>query len=247
VTDGVEGVVRPVTEQVVHPITDRVVHPVTDRAVRPITGRVVPPVADDVVRPIGDLVEQIIGGLTEPSAPPESWPSLPQLPTLPGTPGLPELPGLPAIPGQTLPVGTAPQQPGGATDEHGSAGREAAKTARDESGAGAYGPRFGGGPAVAGGDVVHDHATATATDAGAGAGADGTRGAQVPAHQDPDGEPTGSLGHRSAVDNGSPRHGDAQAVALNERAQPRLVPGAAADVTAAGTRDRHRDIPAFPG
>jgi hypothetical protein len=70
---------------------------------------------------------------------------------------------------------------------------------------------------------------------------------QAPVHQVPDGDPTGALGRHSAVDNGSPRHGDAQAVALNERARPTLVPGAAADVTAAGTRDRHRDIPAFPG
>ena len=98
-----------------------------------------------------------------------------------------------------------------------------------------YGPRFAGGPAAAGDDVRHHTAT------------QGTRAAQAPVHQVPDGDPTGALGRHSAVDNGSPRHGDAQAVALNERARPTLVPGAAADVTAAGTRDRHRDIPAFPG
>ncbi|MEV0217871.1 hypothetical protein [Streptomyces sp. NPDC050704] len=242
VTDGVQRVVRPVTERVVRPVTEQVVRPVTERVVRPVTGRVVPPVAEGVVRPIGDLVDGITGGVTEPppsspSLPPSQWwPSWPQLPTLPG---LPELPGLPAVPGQTLPVGTAPQQPGGATDEHGAAGREAEEKARDE-GTGAYGPQFGGGSAVDGADV--DHAADQADDA---------RAVQAPARQAPDGgsdgDPTGSSGHRSAVDNGSPRHGDAQAVALNERAQLRLVPGAAADVTAAGTRDRHRDIPAFPG
>ncbi|MGP4044891.1 hypothetical protein [Streptomyces sp. 2A115] len=242
VTDGVQRVVRPVADGVARPVTERVLRPVTEDVVPPLTEDVVPPIADGVVRPIGGLLEQIAGGLTEPSAPPREWPSLPQLPTLPGLPGVPELPGLPAVPGRTLPVVTAPQPPGGATDEHGSAGREAEntvadKTARDEGAGTYYGPRLAGGQAVAGGDLRHDH-TADADDAGA---------VRVPARQAPDGDPTGVLGHRSAIDNGSSRHGDAQAVALNERAQLRLVPGAAADVSAAGTRDRHRDIPAFPG
>ncbi|WP_326728759.1 hypothetical protein [Streptomyces phaeochromogenes] len=229
VTDEVQRVVRPVTEPVVRPVVEQVV--------RPVTERVVPPVAEDVVRPIGDLVDQITGGVTggivERPAPPQWWPSLPQLPTLPGLPGLPELPGLPlpAVPGQTLPVGTAPQQPGGATDDH----RAAEKQSRDESAATVYGPRFAGGPAAAGDGVRHHAAT------------QGTWAAQAPVHQVPDGDPMGALGRHSAVDNGSPRHGDAQAVASNDRARSTLVPGAAADVTAAGTRDRHRDIPAFPG
>lgn len=237
VTDEVQRVVGPAAEPVVRPVTERVVRPVTERVVRPVTERVVPPVAEDVVRPIGDLVDQITGGVSggigERPAPPQWWPSLPQLPTLPGLPGLPEFPGLPlpAVPGQTLPAGTAPQQPGGATDDH----RAAEKQSRDDSAAVAYGPQFAGGLAAAGDEVRHQ------------TGTQGTRAVQAPVHQVPDGDPTGVLGRHSAVDNGSPRHGDAQAVALNERARPTLVPGAAADVTAVGTRDRHRDIPAFPG
>jgi hypothetical protein len=237
VTDEVQRVVRPVTEPVVRPVTERVVRPVAEQVVRPVTERVIPPVAQDVVRPIGDLVDQIAGGVTggivERPAPPQWWPSLPQLPTLPGLPGLPELPGLPlpAVPGQTLPVGTAPQQPGGAKDDH----RAAEKQSRDESAATVYGPRFAVGLTAAG-DGVRHHADIR-----------GTGAVQAPVHQVPDGDPTGALGRHSAVDNGSPRHGDAHAVAVNERARPTLVPGAAVDVTAAGTRDRHRDIPAFPG
>ncbi|MGA5501861.1 hypothetical protein [Streptomyces umbrinus] len=237
VTDEVQRVVRPVTEPVVRPVTGRVVRPVAGQVVRPVTERVIPPVAEDVVRPIGDLVDQITGGVTggivERPAPPQWWPSLPQLPTLPGLPGLPELPGLPlpAVPGQTLPVGTAPPQPGGAKDDH----RAAEKQSRDESAATVYGPRFAVGLAAAG-DGVRHHADIR-----------GTGAVQAPVHQVPDGDPTGALGRHSAVDNGSPRHGDGQAVALNERARPTLVPGAVVDVTAAGTRDRHRDIPAFPG
>jgi len=219
------------------PELPKAITPVTDelqRVVRPVAGPVVRPVTERVVGPIGDLVDQVTGGISggivERPAPPQWWPSLPQLPTLPGLPGLPELP-LPAVPGQTLPVGTAPQQPGGVTDDH----RAAEKQSRDDSAATAYGPQFAGGLAAAGVDVRH-HADTR-----------GTRAVQAPVHQVPDGDPTGALGRHSAVDNGSPRHGDAQAVALNERARPALVPGAAADVTAAGTRDRHRDIPAFPG
>ena len=223
----------PLTEHVVRPVAEGVVRPVTERVVRPVTEGVVPPAAERVVRPIGDLVGRITGGLAESPAPPKWWPALPQLPTLPGRPGLPGLPGvpgLPAVPGQTLPVGSVPQQPDGSAEKPATA----EKKARDE-GSTVHGPRYAAARAAAGDDVRHHTA------------AHGTRAAQAPVQQVPDGDPTGALGRHSAVDNGSPRHGDAQAVALNERARPTLVPGAAADVTAAGTRDRHRDVPAFPG
>ncbi|PSM44215.1 hypothetical protein C6Y14_07675 [Streptomyces dioscori] len=104
-----------------------------------------------------------------------------------------------------------------------------------------YGPRFAGGLAAADEDLRHQ------------GHADGARYTpvtgvvQAPVHRIPDGDPAGALARHSAVDNGSPRHGDAQAVTFNERARLTLVPGAAADVTAAGPRDRHRDTPAFPG
>lgn len=141
---GLPEAITPVTDEVqrvVRPVADPVVRPVTEQVVRPVTERVIPPVAEDVVRPIGDLVDQVTGGITggigERPAPPQWWPSLPQLPTLPGLPGLPESPGLPlpAVPGQTLPAGTASQQPGGATEDH----RAVEKQARDDSAVTAYG------------------------------------------------------------------------------------------------------------
>ncbi|GHA14937.1 hypothetical protein GCM10010372_13280 [Streptomyces tauricus] len=241
---------RPVTDEV-----QRVVRPVTEDVVRPVTGHVVPSAAGHVVQPIGDLVDQITDGIAdgigegvvEQPGPPQWWPSVPQLPTLPGVPELPELPEspglpLPAVPGQTLPVGSVaePQQSGDASDQR----QAAEKQSGGESGAdGAalYGPRFAGG-AVAVGDDVRDqgHARSARNTQVTGA-------VQAPVHQVPDGAPAGALTRHSAVDNGSPRHGDAQAVTLDERARPTLVPGAAADVTAGGLRDRHRDIPAFPG
>ncbi|WP_328494441.1 hypothetical protein OHS59_18110 [Streptomyces sp. NBC_00414] len=224
------------------------------RVVRPVTESLVRPVAERVVQPVGDLVDQITdgtgdglgdgpaGGIGEQPAPPQWWPSLPQLPTLPGAPELPGLPlPLPVVPGETLPAGTAaPQQPGGTTDEQQQAPDErqtAGKQSRGESVA-VYGPRVAVVPAAAGEDVRHRGHAGNTRATGVG---------QAPVHQVPDGDPTGASGRHLGVDNGSPRHGDAQAVTLNERARPTLVPGAAADVTAAGPRDRHRDIPAFPG
>ncbi|MFJ8936906.1 hypothetical protein ACIRL0_14535 [Streptomyces sp. NPDC102365] len=245
VADGAQGLVRPVTDDVVRPLVEGVVQQVPEH--------VVPPVAEHVVRPVGDLIHQITDGVAdgigegsvEQPAPPQWWPSEPQLPTLPGVPGLPEPPEspglpLPAVTGQTLPAGSAaePQQPDDVSDQR----RAAEKRSSGEHGAAAaYGPRFAGGLAAAGDDLGRQgHAPGARNTRAAGA-------VQVPVHQVPGGDPTGASACHFAVDNGSPRHGDAQAVTLNERVRPTLVRGAAADVVAAGPRDRHRDIPAFPG
>ncbi|MFE7073300.1 hypothetical protein ACFU96_24760 [Streptomyces sp. NPDC057620] len=252
VTDEVRHVVRPVTEEVVRPVTEHVVQPVTELVVPPASGHVVQPVGD-LVDQITDGIDGIVGGIAdglgegvvEQPDPPQWWPPASQVPTLPGLPELPEssvlplpLP-LPAIPGQTLPAGSAaqPQQPGGASDQQ----QAAEEQSGGGSGAAVYGPRFAGGLAATGDDARHQGRTRSAWDNHV------TGAAQAPVHQMPDSDPAGALARHSAVDNGSPRHGDAQAVTLNERARPTLVPGAAADVTAAGPRDRHRDIPAFPG
>ncbi|NGO48999.1 hypothetical protein [Streptomyces ureilyticus] len=242
VSDGVHRVVRPVTEQAMRPVTEQVVlpatekviWPVTDQVIRPVTDQVIRPATDGVVRPIGGLVEQVVGAGTAESGAPGSpwWPPLSILPGL-ELPGLPHLPGPPVLPGQTLPVGSQPQVPGGAADEDGAAGPDAGAKSGDRS-PGGYGPQFSGGHA--------------APEAGVHDNDEGARGAaQPPAHQEHEGAPRGALGHGSAADNGSPRHGDAHAVAFSNRAQLRLVPGIAAAVTAAETRDRYRDIPVFPG
>ncbi|MEU9185172.1 hypothetical protein AB0D14_11520 [Streptomyces sp. NPDC048484] len=240
---------QPGLPEAVVPATDevqRVVRPVIEQVVRPVTERVVAPAVGHVVRPIGDLVDQITDGVAEQPAPPQWWPSLPlpqpQSPTLPAVPGLPEPPGLspPALSGQTLPAGTAAQeqQQGGAAGKD--QDRAAEKHARGESVAAEFGPRFAGGRAAVADDDVRHHAHARGA-------AQVTRAAKAPVHQVPGGDPTGALRCHSAVDSGSPRHGDAQAVTFNGRVRPTLVPGAAADVTAAGIRDRHRNIPASPG
>ncbi|TPQ21841.1 hypothetical protein [Streptomyces sporangiiformans] len=203
-------------------------------ATAPVTGgvqRVVRPAAERVVRPIGDVVDQVADGFAEPPAS-SWWPPESELPAFPSSPYLPGLPALPAFPGQTLPVGSTPQQPDGVAEEHGATGLDAGESPGDES-TGVHGPQFTGGH--------------TAPDAGVRDNDEGARGAQSFARPAPNGDSKGALGHGSATDNGSSRHGDAQAVTFNDRAQLRLVPGTAAAVTVAETRDRHRDIPVFPG
>ncbi|MCX5050525.1 hypothetical protein [Streptomyces sp. NBC_00474] len=194
-------------------------------------------VADGVERPVGGLAEAVHAGLGEVTA---QIPPLSSLPALPGAPSLPSLPSLrslarfPAQPGRILPVpfthvpqsGAAGSVTEGAVDDRRSAAAGASGTA--------FGPRLTVGVSAAGATAHGDRQRA------AGAG-------HAPARQAPDGDPTGALGNQSAVNNGASRHGDAHAVALNHRAPLRLVPGAAAHADAAGTPDRHRDIPVFPG
>ncbi|MFF1718998.1 hypothetical protein [Streptomyces sviceus] len=237
----------PGTEPGTEPGTDTLTHPVGDKVLRPVTEDVVGAVVTGVVQPVGDLVETVTTGLTEtvgtPTQPTQpGWPTLPSLPeapswptlpTLPTVPGVPTVPGLPGTPGQTLPapapVTSAPQpQPG----DH-AARKPAGDEGSADSGAG-FGPRFVGHGTVT--ELVTHHPAHRATST-----------AHVPSHQAPSDSPDGALSGKSAVDNGSSRHGDAHAVTPHHRAPLRLVPGAAASVDAAGTRDRHRDIPVFPG
>ncbi|MEU9441877.1 hypothetical protein AB0D42_13360 [Streptomyces sp. NPDC048304] len=70
--------------------------------------------------------------------------------------------------------------------------------------------------------------------------------AGVPERPVPTGDPDGVLG-KPAADGSASRHGDAHAVTLGDRASVRLAPGATARVDAPRTRERHRDIPVFPG
>jgi hypothetical protein len=206
-------------------LTDALTHPVADQVVRPVTEQVIQSVDVRVVRPVGDLVRTVTDELGDAQG---TTPSLPGSPSLPILPGLPELPGLPGLPGQTLPAPVTTTPPGSA-DTSPTAGHA------DGSGAaakGMYGPRL----------------DADAARAGAHAPAQGRALAgHAPAHQAPSDDPTDALSGKSAVDNGTSRHGgDAHAVTLNHRAPYGLVLGAAGRVGADGTRDRHRDIPVSP-
>ncbi|MEU6654736.1 hypothetical protein ABZ904_36300 [Streptomyces sp. NPDC046900] len=193
------------------------------QVVRPVAEGVLRPVGEAVVRPVGGLVETVTDGLTEAPAP---LPSLPSEPSLPGVPGLLGLSGpqsRPASPAGALPAPSAAQQGGGTDDGNAVEQRET----------GAYGPR-----------VVLADTTATPF---AHPTPHLTRSPYTPPHQAPDSEPTGAYGDRQTADGGAPSQGDGHAVASHHRAPLTLVRGAIAVVTAHGTRDRHRDIPEFPG
>lgn len=191
---------------------------------------VVPPAADSVVRPVGDLVETVTGELGQ--APPKT---LPSLPSLPSPPSLPELPGPPSPPGAGGQVPSA-----GSGPQHSGAGAvpSSSRPVVRHGDAGTVGPTYYG-PARLGTD------TAGVAVRGEHRGVAPRSG---PDRQAPPGDPTGAPGGQAAVDSGTPRHGDPHAVVTpSHRAPLRLVPRAPAAVTAAGTRDRYRDIPLFPG
>jgi hypothetical protein len=230
---------KPPANPPAHPITEPLPHPGgADQVLTALPGGLVQSVGDRVLQPVGGLVETVTAGLGRTAAQIPPLSPLPSLPVLPGAeplPSLPTLPGLPAPPGRILPAPVAQAtQPGAA--EH-SAAEGAVDDRRSGAGASgtAYGSRF-----VA--DVTAADGTAAHGDGQRAAGA-----GYAPVQQAPDGDPTGAPVNRAAVDNGTSRHSDAHAVALNHRAPVRLVPGAAARAAAAGTRDRHRDIPVFPG
>jgi len=220
-------------------VTSSVVVP-ADPVPPPLTDGVVRSLGDRVVQPVGGLVETVTEGLGKVTAvvPPSSSPGLP---TVPSAPGLP-------VPGQTQ---TRPTQTRPTPAPH---APQPGRTEQSATGVSVDGAR------------PHAEAGASATPYGAraraGAGLGGaSRAAKAqparpqvtgpavvtPANHAPYGAPTGALSATPTVDDGTPRHGDGHAVALNHRAPLRLVPGDAVRPDAAETRDRHRDIPVPPG
>lgn len=200
-----------------------------------VTQHVVRSVDARVVRPVGDLVQSVAEGLTDVQAKVPPLPTLPEpsLPDSPSRPGMPTLPGLPESPPPPVHTLPAPETPASQPDSPvtSPAGGPASDGGSAAAGPLTYGPRF-----VADADGSEVVRTAVHRPAPAG-----------PAHRAPTGDPGGALGAKSAVDHGTPRHGDAHAVTPDHRAPLRLAPGAAARVDADGTRDRQRDIPVFPG
>ena len=150
---------------------------------------------------------------------------------------LPELPVDSELPGELLPAPVItvprPAQPQPQSPVAPGAGHEKSGAQAPVTAAVSYGPRL----------------TVVPLTSGRAAQAGGHRAARpvgAPTRPAPAGDPDGALG-KSAVDGAASRHGDAHAVTFVDRAPLRLVSGAAARVDAAGTRDRYRDIPVFPG
>jgi hypothetical protein len=218
-----------VTDTVTHADVTDTVAQVGDTVTRvaDTVRHVVRPAADSVVRPVGDLVETVTGELGQ--APPKTLPSLPSLPSLPELPGPPSAPG---AGGQVPSAGSGPQHSGAG------AVPSTSHAVVRHADAGNVGPTYYG-PARLGTDT--DGVAVRGEHRGVAPGSG-------PDRQAPPGDPTGAPGGQAAVDSGTPRHGDPHAVVTpSHRAPLRLVPGAPAAVAAAGTRDRYRDIPLFPG
>ncbi|MGJ5833347.1 hypothetical protein [Streptomyces ossamyceticus] len=147
------------------------------------------------------------------------------------------MPTLPTLPGETLPVEVTPRAPGAVRPDEADHGVDGGRERYVGPVRVVHGPFAGDGDVAA---VAVPH-----RDAGAG---DVRVGRTVePRGQGPGGVPTGALGGHSAVDNGGPRHAEPHAVTSLLRAPLSLAPGAIAADVADGTRERHRDIPEFPG
>ncbi|MFJ9345753.1 hypothetical protein [Streptomyces sp. NPDC101237] len=215
--------------------------PVVGETVRSVTGTVTTTVTATVTGTLDTVVTQGLGEVVrQVSHLPGDLTTLPgQLPAPPVPPGTSTAPPVPVPPAGSAPVpagsapGTAAARPAVPEEgrHHSPRTRTAAKTAVP------YGPR---GTVLAAapvpGTAAHPHT----------GGHRAARAFDGPNRPAPAGDTDGALG-KSVVDGGSARHGDAYAVTFADRAPLRLVPGTAAHTDAAGTPDRYRDIPVFPG
>ncbi|MFE0172737.1 hypothetical protein ACFWZ2_10510 [Streptomyces sp. NPDC059002] len=209
----------PGSEPVPEPVARTVRH-----VAEPVAESAVEPVTEPVVRPVGEVVHRVTGALREAPDPSELLPAQP----LPGS-------------GDGSGSGAEPAPaPDGAPDrgdrpsvvhegKHRS-GHSTAPRADVSYGTGSWRPGSG---ADRRGDVRH----------GAVVGEYGTGHGPLPVPVDP----SGAFGSATVGDGGAARHGDLHAAALDGRAPVRLLAGPGLSPESAPTRDRHRDIPEFPG
>jgi hypothetical protein len=227
------GAVRAVTERIAAPV-----HRVGERAVIPVQR-----IDAQAVTPVRDVVAAVYRSLEAAVAVPavekprSSAPSLP-MPDLAQAPdGLTQVPDAPAHlnpePKSTAP---RPQRHGGAVAPAPAEQKQRHARAQARTAIGAPTPVASYGPEA--GPAPQYGARASERHGAAAVGA--------PGYPSPSGDPAGVLG-KQAADVTAFRHGDAHAVTLDHRAPLRLTPGATACVDAPSTRERHRDVPVFPG
>ncbi|MFF8473267.1 hypothetical protein [Streptomyces sp. NPDC015414] len=248
VTATAKSVTAPATEagSVVAPDVEAA--PVAERAVTSVRGVTDGTVVERAVTSVGAVTERVVAPVRTVVRETAGTLDTARATALPGSSSLPvpQLPGIsdrlpvPQPPAPVTPeprpdrhVGMAPaagqaERPGAESAKH--PGHRAAAPARPS--AVTYGPDAGPSAAQA---PAHIPARSAAAAAGAPA--------QRPT---PPADPDGALG-KQATDGTASRHGDAHAIALDGRAPLRLLPGTTARVDAPGTRERHRDIPLFPG
>ncbi|MFK0281489.1 hypothetical protein ACIQVL_13615 [Streptomyces sp. NPDC090499] len=227
VVDGVGEAVRSVTgtasDTVTGTVSSPVTFPVTSALTESLTASLTGTLTETITRTLTETVRQVT-----------------ELPVVPVV-QVPELPVVsdPQAGSDPAPVTPAPgpaqAQPRTPVTHVAGHEKPATKAASaTATTAASYGPRNTAAVTFASGRAPH-------TD---GHRADRVAGA--PAHPAPAGDPDGVLG-KAAVDAAPSRQGDAHAVTFVGRAPLGLAPGTAARTEAAGTRDRYRDIPLFPG
>ncbi|WP_371527685.1 hypothetical protein OG302_17635 [Streptomyces sp. NBC_01283] len=236
--------VEPVRVRVAEPAREAVRgggEAVRDAAVEPVAD-VAEPVARTargVVRPVVDGVTGVVEGAPQRV--------LPEASDLPGTPSLPaaDVPELPQPgPGHGAGAGAGAEPPASRAGQGEVTAR--AHGARAES---SYGTGSGTGTG-----------TRTSTHLGTGStlpsGQQAHRTGHEPSPPPPPlpssfpsapGDPARTLGGQSAGDGSSTRQGDPCTASLDGRAPVRLLQGAGAGQVPAPIRERHRDIPEFPG
>ncbi|MCF4139977.1 hypothetical protein L1856_28900 [Streptomyces sp. Tue 6430] len=194
------------------------------------------------------MSEQVAVAVAE-VVPTASLPSVSELPTLPPPGFFPELPDVSSLPplpaltpsARTLPVPELPILPAPGlpvSDRPVSGPGPDSGTVDPAAPRPPYGPprlvrEAPTGPVAHGGGQVRAGRAATGTPA--------------PAERAPAGLPDGARAGVSQLDGGMPRHGDAYAVTSHQRVPLLSAPGSAVRTDAAGTEDRYRDIPVFPG
>ncbi|MET7516739.1 hypothetical protein ABZS88_25250 [Streptomyces sp. NPDC005480] len=215
-------------EQAVEPARNRVAEPVRTHVTEPVRTQVAAPVVRGVrdvrgavreeVREVGEFAGELVGGLAA-EAPPQFLPG----PRMPGLPGIPGQIGAPGQSGNGAPTAPAPSAAAHAAAGHSDGARPGKREAT--------------------GPVGHVFASAGDNAVPARTPAAKTAGSPAPAPAFPSGSAVG----QSAGDGSTTRHSDLAAAAFGSGATARLLSGATASSHAAPTRDRHRDIPEFPG
>ncbi|MFI2616210.1 hypothetical protein [Streptomyces sp. NPDC018584] len=201
---------------------------------------VVKPEAPRTELPVGKAVDDVTDALREKAPPPARWIPEPQLPGVgDGGVGDGEGPGRDAdpapAPGATPASMPAPEaaSKGGARGDDGSASGPEHRAERSA------GPRAESPYAT--GAWLPGHRVGARSGKAVGEYGAGHRPSPSPA------APGGRLGNATAVDGNASRHGDQCAAALDSRAPVRLLAGPGRPADCAPIRDRHRDIPEFPG
>lgn len=245
-----ERVAEPARERVVEPVRKAVGEPVADAA-EPV-GRTAP----DAVRPVVDGVTGVVEGAPQRVLPEGRASDVPGMPGVPGMPSLPETPDLPRPdPGAEPQPPQESDKPGDGRSDADARAHETRKSsaARGDSSYGtgsSYGTDSSYGTGAGVGTGITYLAGQQARDASLldrDTSDDSAHGTGHEPFLPAPGDPGRTLAGQSVGDGGSTRHGDPGAGSSHSRAPVRLLQGAGAGQVLAPIRERHRDIPEFPG